>query len=204
MVVRFYYLSFGIGAARNYIGETLVDVPVKGAAGLPALAKCPWTTPGAAGHYCIQVELVWPDDSNPANNLGQENVNVKKLNSPNATFQFILRNDSVFQRTIQLRADSYIIPPKDPCKKGGRDPGKTNIAIRHDPLAKHRLDAHPPAPGWTIDYISGDTYDLRPGEEQQVTVKFTAFDTFTGRQAFNINGFANGELVGGVTLYAHS
>ena len=55
LLVRFYYLSFGIGTIRHYIGETFVDVPVKGAAGLPAKAEHTWTTPATAGHYCIQV-----------------------------------------------------------------------------------------------------------------------------------------------------
>ena len=96
LLVRFSYLSFGAGTIRNFIGETFVDVPVKGATGLPAAAKHVWTTPAVPGHYCIQVELVWPDDANPDNNLGQENVNVQKLNSPNATFEFALRNDSGF------------------------------------------------------------------------------------------------------------
>ena len=111
MLIRFHYLSFGIGGKKNYIGQTFVDVPVKGAAGLPAIAEHSWTTP-PAGHYCIQVELVWPDDANPDNNLGQENVDVKTLNSPNATFRFTLRNDSAFPRHLALRADSYEIPAK--------------------------------------------------------------------------------------------
>jgi hypothetical protein len=36
LLVRFWYLSFGIGTLRTFIGEMLVpDLPVKGAAGLP-------------------------------------------------------------------------------------------------------------------------------------------------------------------------
>ena len=93
VLVRFYYLSFGAGTVRNYIGETYVDVPVKGSPLGPAEARMVWITP-PAGHYCIQVELNWIDDANPLNNLGQENVDVKKLNSPNATFTFAVRNTS--------------------------------------------------------------------------------------------------------------
>ena len=205
MPVKFYYLSFGIGAIKKYLGQTLVNVPVKGAAGLPVIASFPWTTPLQAGHYCIQVELDWPDDANPYNNLGQENVDVKKLNSPNATFTFLLRNDSVFARTIRLQADSYALPPKDPCTKN--DPAtlksKERITLV-DPYAKHRLPLHPIAKDWKIDYHTGNEFQLQPGEEQNVSLTVTAFDTFTGRQVFNINAFHEDKLIGGVTLYAHS
>lgn len=204
MPVRFYYLSFGIGTIRNYIGQTMVDVPVKGAAGLPAIAAQSWTTPLTAGHYCIQVELVWPDDANPDNNLGQENVNVKKLNSPNAAFQFMLRNDALFARRIRLEADSYALPPKEPC---GQRPTKLSVRgerLQKDPYARHRLPAHPFARNWQIEYLPAKEFGLAPGEEQQVTVKVTAFDGFTGQQVINVNAFDGTDLVGGVTLYAHS
>ena len=39
LLVRFYYLSFGIGAARTFIGETHVDLAVKGSPMLPAVAN---------------------------------------------------------------------------------------------------------------------------------------------------------------------
>ena len=202
MTVRFYYLSFGIGTTRNHIGDTLVTVPVNGAAGLPAIATCNWKTPAAPGHYCVQVELDWPDDANPYNNLGQENVDVKKLNSPNATFTFMLRNDSPFARRIELREDSYVLPPKEPC--GQNDPAVNNQRDLHDKLIRHRLQANPLAAGWHVEYVSGKEYQLDAGEERLVTVKLTAFDGFAGTQAVNINAFSENELIGGVTLYAHS
>lgn len=203
MTVHFYYLSFGIGTTRNHIGDTLVTVPVNGGAGLPAVAQCNWTTPAAAGHYCIQVELDWPDDANPYNNLGQENVDVKKLNSPNATFTFMLRNNSPFARTIELREDSYVLPPKDPCLPN-EPHGEDRKRGLYDKLTKHRLAANPLAAGWQVDYISGNEYRLEAGAEQLVTVKLTAFDGFAGMQAVNINAFSENVLIGGVTLYAHS
>jgi hypothetical protein len=116
VLVRFYFLSFGAGTVRNYIGETYVDVRVKGSPLGPAGARIPWTTP-PAGHYCIQVELHWIDDANPLNNLGQENVDVKKLNSPNATFTFPVRNTSARPRILALRADSYAIPSRIRCPR---------------------------------------------------------------------------------------
>ena len=205
MRVRFYYLSFGIGTVKNYIGQTLVDVPVKGAAGLPAVATCPWVTPSVAGHYCIQAELVWSDDANPDNNVGQENVDVKKLNSPNATFQFMLRNDALFARRIHLQADSYAIPPKEDCppprEKGQRG---TVSSRQHDPYARHRPASHPAPPGWQFAYLNGHEFSLEPGQEQPVSLKVTAFDGFVGRQVINVNAFDGTTLLGGVTLYAHS
>jgi hypothetical protein len=40
------------------------------------------------------VVLDWPDDAEPASNLGQSNTEVKQLNSPRAMFTFPLRNDA--------------------------------------------------------------------------------------------------------------
>src|SRR5207237_1437355 len=62
MPVRFSYLEFGIGTINHLLGETTVDLPVKGAAGCPAYADMPWTPP-SAGHFCLQVELAWDDDA---------------------------------------------------------------------------------------------------------------------------------------------
>ena len=39
LLVRFYYLSFGAGTIKHYIGQKFVDVPVKGAGGLPAIVE---------------------------------------------------------------------------------------------------------------------------------------------------------------------
>jgi hypothetical protein len=200
MLVRFHYLSFGAGTVKNYIGETFVDVPVKGAAGLPANADHFWTTPATAGHYCVMVELLWPDDANPANNLGQENINVKKLNSPNATFEFMLRNDSAFRRRLVLRADAYALPSRTPCPDRPWMGGRT----QHDPYLRHRLNVHPVPPGWQITFQPGDVIDLGPEAEQLIIVKVTAPDGFVGRQAINVNAFDGNDLVGGVTLYAES
>ena len=115
MLVKFYYLTFGIGASRTFIAQAFVNVPVKGSPALPALVEVDWPTPSTPGHYCLQAELNWPDDANPDNNLGQENITIKKLNSPNATFTFPLRNDSAFARTLRLEADGYAIPAREPC-----------------------------------------------------------------------------------------
>jgi hypothetical protein len=197
VLVRFYYLTFGIDTVRHYIGETLVDVPVKGAPGLPATAEGVWTTPAVAGHYCLQVELVWPDDANPHNNLGQENVDVKKLNSPTATYQFAVRNGERHTRTFTLEADSYAVPALPECP-----PEEANAALA-SALARgrHERSRFPIRDGYSVEILPSPRLQLEPGEERMVTVKLTAPDGFTGRGAINVNAFSAHRLVGGVTLY---
>jgi hypothetical protein len=202
LLVRFYYLSFGIGGARSYIAETLVDLGVKGSTHCPAFAEVVWTTPATPGHYCIQAELQWADDANPLNNLGQKNVDVKKLNSPNATFEFALRNRAAVPHTIALRADSYSIPPKHPC--GDAEPIRRRAEVWADRFERHRLRRNPIPAGWQIDWFGNERVSLEAGEETTVKVKIAATDAFVERQAVNINGFADGELIGGVTLYIHN
>lgn len=205
MLVKFFYLSFGIGIQRNYIGQTFVDVPVKGAVGHPAFAEIDWMTPSAPGHYCLQAELVWPDDANPDNNLGQENVSVKKLNSPNAIFVFPVRNDAPFARTIRTEVDAYMIPSRKPCDES-RGKGEHNLPLERIHAkwqAMHRRELYPIPHGWRVE-ITPSEFALRPDETQAVTVKITSDDGPVTRQAINVNAFVGKELIGGVTLYVHS
>jgi hypothetical protein len=201
VLVRFFYLSFGVGTIRNYIGEVYVDVPVKGSPLGVAEARMAWVTP-PAGHYCIQVEIDWIDDANPFNNLGQENVDVKKLNSPNATFTFPVRNTSARTRALALRADSYAIPPKAPCPVKPRT-GPNGPSDVRDPYERHRPARYPIPDGWTVDVPGGHELTLRSGEQRDVSVKITATDGFVGTQPINVNAFDGLDLVGGVTLYVH-
>ena len=107
--VSFSFLSFGIGASVHAIATTFVDLGVKGSSSCPAFARCLWKTPDAGGHYCLQVELRWFDDANPANNLGQHNTDVKVLNSPKASFDLRVFNAVQTPSRIRLRADSYAL-----------------------------------------------------------------------------------------------
>jgi len=202
VLVRFYYLSFGAGTVRHYIGETYVDVPVKGSPLGPAQARMGWTTP-PAGHYCIQAELNWIDDANPLNNLGQENVDVKKLNSPNATFTFPVRNTSARRRMLTLRADSYAIPSKRRCAENAPAGRGDHAEVTPDPYERHRPALYPIPEGWTVDFAGGSELALEPGEQRDVSVKITAKDGFVGKQAINVNAVDGADLVGGVTLYVH-
>jgi hypothetical protein len=212
--VRFYYLAFGIGTIQHFIGECVVNLPVKGAPGEPTVATCDWTTPAEQGHYCIQVALMWPDDANPANNLGQENVDVKALNSPNATFQFAVRNDAPLFRTLRLEADSYTIPPLLSCqevqavrgKEEGTKPRLSAVVAqgRAALYERHSRAAYPVPADCTVEFLPGDTLALQPGEESMVTVRVSTDRSPVDRQAINVHAFAGAELVGGVTLYFHS
>lgn len=224
LLVRFYYLSFGIGTIRNFIGEDLVNLPVKGAPGLPAIAECDWETPNQEGHYCIQVELIWPDDANPANNLGQENCDVKALNSPNAIFQFPVRNDSPFSRIIKLEADSYAIPPLLPCNcrqpeirnriteldESMDNKASSSVAPTEEErrlailYSRHRRELYPVPDDCAVEFQPADIISLKPGEEKMITVKISTDRTFVDKQAININAFAGSGLIGGVTLYFNS
>lgn len=205
--VRFSYLTFGIGTTSTFIGETRVDLPVRGAPGHPTFARVPWRTPAAPGHYCIQVDLIWSDDANPANNLGQENVNVKPLNSPHAVFTFPVRNDANRPRTLRLAADSYRLGAPVPCEpqrppRNAAEAERQRAARRAAAQARHDRAAYPVPPGWRVA-LPGEV-ELRPGEERVVTVDITAPDGFVGERVFNVNAWDENLLVGGVTLTVHS
>ncbi len=205
MPVKFSFLTFGIGTAKVPIGETRVDLPVKGATGHPAFTRIPWRTPATPGHYCIQAELIWTDDANPNNNLGQENTDVQPLNPPHATFTFPVRNDSQRPRVLALEADTYVIPVPLPCE--GQDPGtqsnltRAEIAARGEvALRRHGRYLFPVPQDWRV-LIEPRELRLAPGEERLVTVDVTAPDNFSGGQGFNVNAFEGDLLVGGVSLY---
>ncbi len=203
--VRFSYLDFGIGTANVPIGFDKVDLPVNGAVGHPAIAHRKWKTPKTAGHYCIQVEPVWPDDANPANNLGQENTNVKALNSPHAAFTFPVRNDGRLERTLALEIDGYTVHDPGSCE----DPRPAATAAMNDDekeqhrqaaVVRHGRGRHPLPDGWRVT-VDPPELRIEPGKSGDVTVDVTAPDGFLGRQGINVNAFAGDRLVGGVTLY---
>lgn len=197
--VRFSYLSFGIGTQSNTIpGEVVVDLGVKGSANCPAYARHSWTTPNTPGHYCLQVDFTWSDDANPSNNLGQQNTDVRPLQSPNAQFAFVVGNQGRAAERLTLRADGYVIPELGPC--GAADGAS---AIRAWRIASQRADDQVIPAGWKVA-ITPFTLEVGPGEERTVTVDVVAPDGFSGAQQFNINAFDGARLVGGVTLTAHS
>jgi hypothetical protein len=211
--VQFSYFDFGIGGASIPLGLTTVDLPVKGAPGCPAYAHMKWTTPPTAGHYCLQVRLIWADDANPFNNLGQENTNVKPLNSPHAAFTFPVRNRTAGSQQLHLEADAYQLPPQDICPpdpppstsagRRGTRVEQVDEQVRAARLARHRRERYSLPEGWRVA-IEPATFELVPDDERSVTVDITAPDGFSGQQAINVYAFEGVHLVGGVTLYVHS
>lgn len=186
------YLEFGVGTIRHEIGQTAVDLSVKGGSACPAFATVPWRTPATPGHYCLQALLLWDDDAEPGNNMGQSNTDVKPLNSPHAAFTFPVRNGGRERAAVALTADSYAIPPLEPCNQDDREQRRPQQV--HDPAA------WPVPPGWQV-LIEPPDLVLGPGEQTAVTVDITSPDGFIGRQVVNVHARTGSQLLGGVTLY---
>ncbi len=198
--VSFSYLSFGVGTVSHHIGGATVDLGVKGGPGCPATATHAWRSPATPGHYCIQVEFSWPDDLNPANNLGQENLLVVPVNS-SATYTFALRNDTDRTQNYRFEADGYAIPDLLPCEPVG-DPPRRDGGVRYMLAlqARHSREVFPVPRGWSVGFIPAEP-TLRPGEETAVAVAVTPPDSFRARQPINVHAFHAGGLAGGVTVY---
>jgi hypothetical protein len=206
--VQFSFLSFGAGVQSHFIGQTHVNLGVKGGPNHPAFATVPWKTPATAGHYCVQVGFEWIDDLNPFNNLGQENTNVGTAHSP-AEFEFQLRNNTRRRQKFDLDVDTYKLPRRDPCPPqgapgtGGEKGSSTAPRIAgtmNNVPPKHRRENYPVPPGWSVK-LDPAAPILDPNEEITVQVTITPPDTFTGRQPFNVNAFHSKGLAGGVTLF---
>ena len=207
------FLDFGVGTTPIAIGKSYVDLGVKASPHCPAFAKFNWHTPAAEGHYCLQALLDWPDDANPDNNVGQENTNVGKLQSP-ANFTFAVRNRAGVTRRYLLEIDMYRLPQLEPCPQ---EPvpnirgvqGMTRLQESRVRWAKaltsQGYGSFPVSGSWQVT-IDPKSFTLTPNQQIQVNVEIEYLaGTFTGQQAFNINAFATSphtdrELVGGVTL----
>lgn len=202
--VRVSYLSFGAGTQRHTLGETSVNLGVKGGPNHPAFATVKWRTPATAGHYCLQILLDWLDDVNPANNLGQENTNVVTTHSP-AEFTFQLRNDTTRGQSYRFDVDTYTPPPPPPCdqpRTESRRPRPARLApgtILAVPPQHNRRNYDLP-PGWTVTLAPAQLV-LSPGDETTIRVIVTAPDNFAGRQPINVHAFHREGLAGGVTVY---
>lgn len=211
--VYYSFLTFGIilggGVATTTstpIGMTQVDLPAKGVAGCPAFAQLKWRTPAKPGHYCLQVRLVWADDAEPGNNMGQKNTDVRALNSPHADFTFPVRNDTRDRHLFRLNADFYALKPPplcDPEQPPSPTPELSSEEIAHQKglaAMHHGRRDFPIASGWTVK-LQPDQLDLGPGEERMITVDVNAPEGFSGQQPINIDAMAGKVLAGGVTLF---
>jgi hypothetical protein len=199
--VRVSYQNFGIGTPQQFIGQEFVNLGVKGSPTCPAFAKVPWRTPATPGHFCIRVDLVWSDDANPLNNVGQTNTDVKPLNSPNAMFTFAVRNEAREARTVRFEADGYRMPPPPPCDELPKRQ-ETPDERRARAFRQHGRQHHPVPEGWRVLMLP-ERLELEPEHQQNMQVTIVApIENFAGTQPININAFAGEDFLGGVTLYA--
>jgi len=201
--VIFTFLSFGVGTTVNPIGTTFVNLGVKGGVNHPALAKMPWHTPATPGHFCIKVTLVWIDDLNQANNVGQNNVDVKAPHSP-ATYDFQLRNDTDRGHAYRFEVDTYVLPNPQQCPA---TIPREDRAPRADRLlrirAQHSRANFPVPPGWHVTITPNEAL-LAPNDEITVHVAIEPPAGFTGSQPFNVNALYDQTHAGGVSLVVSS
>jgi hypothetical protein len=215
--VELSFLSFGIGATNTAVGSDTVDLGPKASATAPAFASITWTTPPTPGHYCLQARLVWPDDANPSNNLGQKNTQVVRAHSP-AVMDFAVRNDAGVRREFHFEADSYVIPPVPVCPPAPAPeptPRDRAAAATQGRLAESKVrwaatlatqgyGRFPLGPGWTVAFEPSHP-SLGPDEQINVRATIEPPAVLTGRHAVNVHGFARPAgrstvLAGGVTL----
>jgi len=198
--VIFSYLSFGIATTNNYIGTTFVNLGVKGGANCPALASMLWTTPPTPGHYCLLVTLVWVDDANPDNNVGQNNVDVVAAHSP-ALFSFRLRNNTKTVNTYSFQVDTYSIPDLKDCPAAISQQDRGTFAERLRRIkAVHNRENFPVPPGWIIE-ITPAQVSLVPDQEVDIAVSVTPPTSFVGKLPFNVNAIYGDTYAGGVSLF---
>jgi len=199
MQVNFGYLSFGASTVLNPIGSTVVNLGVKGGPGCPALAKMLWTTPPVPGHYCIQVWFSCPDDSNPNNNLGQNNVQVVPALSP-GNFTFALKNQTKTTNAYNFEVDTYAIPPLSPCPETiAQNQGSFADRLRKIQAVHNRAN-FPIPPGWTVQ-ITPPNVTLASGSETEIAVSVTPPPGFVGKMPFNFHAMYGKNYAGGVTVY---
>jgi len=206
------FLSFGIGITDTFIAAATTNLGAKGSAQCPAFANFIWHTPVVPGHYCLQALLVWPDDANPANNLGQTNTQVGKLASP-ALFTIDVHNRATIARRFEIEADMYRLPVLAPCSDSppriAREKGRyAESRARWDAALRTQAYGMFPVTGeWSVS-IHPRSLEIGPGGTSAVQVSIEpASGTFTGTQPFNIHGFVPASagvpraLAGGVTLH---
>ena len=205
----FSYLSFGVGVKIHPVGATSVPrLGVKGGPDHPAFASIKWKTPPTPGHYCLLVFLAPADDTNFTNNLGQENIVVRKALSP-AEFTFQLRNQSAREQVFRFEVDTYAIPPLPVCDGGARQqpqarPRPPLVGAQPPAVpAAHDRRNYPVPHGWSVN-LDPVAPQLPPEGETTIKVRITPPAGFTGRQPFNVNVFDGQGFAGGVTLYVEA
>jgi hypothetical protein len=189
--VNFSYLSFGVGTESHPIGNTTVNLGVKGGPDQPAFAIMPWTTPSIGGHYCIQVRLEPITDADWHNNLGQENTHVAVAHSA-AVSTFELRNDTDRLQVYEFRVDAYQIGEPPPCSQVQRamqTTAQSNVSSRLAYLSTQLAGRSSPVPsGWRIS-VSPERPELAALQAITVQVTIEPPVGFAGSQRINVHAF---------------
>jgi hypothetical protein len=202
------FLSFGVATAETMVGKTFTDLGAKGTSQCPAFAKFKWRTPALEGHYCLLARLDWPDDANPENNVGQENTDVARLQSP-AQFEFKVRNKAAIRRRFRYVVDDYQLPKLEVCPpEDDRSPRfASRLAESQARWERVRREQgfgqHQNLEDWNIAILPPSEV-IGPLEEIEVRVSIEPKFAFKGSKPFNINVFSLSEegeaFEGGVTL----
>ena len=210
LLVKLSFLSFGIGITSTAVGAATTNLGVKASAHCPAYANFVWRTPPIPGHYCLQATLVWPDDANPNNNLGQKNTQVGALHSP-AVFVVPVHNDAGVARRFEIEADMYTLPElpsctEQPAPREKQDRYAESQARWSGALRQQAYGMFPVTAEWRVS-ISPSEFELAANGSTEITVTAEpAAGSFSGTQSFNVHGFARPStgprmLAGGVTLH---
>jgi opacity protein-like surface antigen len=147
-----------------------VNVPVNG----NTSAQVQWVPP-TTGHLCVKAEIYHNEDTNGANNAGQENCHVGPTSSP-LSVTFSVRNPS-----DEARALHYEVRQLTPA-------GERKKSILWNTTIKHP-----------------DPQVLQPGDEAEVTVTVDPDYTYVkpGEKAeFAVTNYLDREIIGGVNLTA--
>ena len=94
------------------VSQGSVDLPVRGAAGEPALMTLPWHTPVTDGHYCLMAVLNHPERSQSRKQLwpNQHGHTEETKALKVVKFDIPVRHSLPGRRTLRLQMTSYRLP----------------------------------------------------------------------------------------------
>jgi hypothetical protein len=209
--------DFGVNGQEVSVGSAVTDLPVRAAPGHPAIVRIPWHTP-PSGHHCLQATLVWADDANAANNMGQENTDVRRVPAGHsARLTVPVRNTRPEAMALKLAVSGYEIPAQPLPSRGKPERRMSTPGVRMRAISRpgratrdqvdaviqqNRIGAFPPDPAWNAQ-LSETGMRLAPGETGTVdlTVVAPATAPAGARQRFTLSAHdERGAVVGGVTL----
>lgn len=214
--VLFNYRKWGAssGAGSTYIGTDVIDLPVCGGVGEPTTAKVNWKTPSEAGHYCIEVKIICPNDLNPGDNLGQENTNVINSSQSTVSVRVPIINPFSGNRVFQLSVNGYAIPrkpipqPEIYRERDNKNSNKPSTIM--DPkkrlslvIGANRIGNFPVSEELNAK-VSETEVELEPREETEVMLSFEKANEEHNmiRKCINLTTIdkISGQLIGGVTI----